>query len=266
MADTRHTAVVASLKATASELHARPWPENGNEDWADLMAANLAAAGLLAAPAQLQANSQQTPKLEQTDLDMRRITAEMATGLAEIAELVGLDRETDEPELVVNRVRERLVAPAVRPASPVVMPQSVSERHTGKRVRYAYDGDTWDGWLITITPTALGTQATVKRDDGEDWVVMAKNCALIDSPSAAPADDEAVEHVIEFRARGWTIKHPLSCRPALFDCPVNRAVEDQLAGPPATLGRYIVDLQDGELVVGEPADEATRGAVEASDG
>jgi hypothetical protein len=49
--DTRHAAVVASLKATASVLHARPLTER-NEDWADLMAANLAAAGLLAPPPQ----------------------------------------------------------------------------------------------------------------------------------------------------------------------------------------------------------------------
>jgi hypothetical protein len=47
--DTRRTAVVASLKATANVLHARPLSER-NDDWADLMAANLAAAGLLAAP------------------------------------------------------------------------------------------------------------------------------------------------------------------------------------------------------------------------
>lgn len=75
--------------------------------WADLSmdtkalclqdARALAAAGLLATPA---------------DPDMRRITAEMAAGLADIAELVGLNRETDEPEVLVNRVRERLAAPA----------------------------------------------------------------------------------------------------------------------------------------------------------
>jgi hypothetical protein len=49
--DSRYAAVVDSLKATASELHARP-PEEMNQDWADRMADGLAAAGLLAAPTQ----------------------------------------------------------------------------------------------------------------------------------------------------------------------------------------------------------------------
>lgn len=46
-----------------------------------------------------------------TDPDMRRIVAEMAAGLAEIAELVGLPRDCDEPEIIANCVRERLAPP-----------------------------------------------------------------------------------------------------------------------------------------------------------
>jgi hypothetical protein len=91
--DTRYTAVIESLKATASELQARP-PEDMTYDWADRMAEALAAAGLLADP------------------DMRRVTAEMAAGLNAIAEMVGLSPEAGEPELIVNRVRDRLAAPA----------------------------------------------------------------------------------------------------------------------------------------------------------
>lgn len=45
------------------------------------------------------------------DPDMRRITAEMAAGLAEIAELVGLPRDCDEPEVIAGCVRERLANP-----------------------------------------------------------------------------------------------------------------------------------------------------------
>lgn len=57
-------------------------------------------------------------------------------------------------------------------------------------------------------------------------------------------------HVIEVREDGWTLKHPLSCRPNLFDCAVNRAGEN-LDGPPAPPGRqYMVDVdEDGELVI-----------------
>jgi hypothetical protein len=40
--------------------------------------------------------------------------------------------------------------------------------------------------------------------------------------------DRDEQHVIEFRADGWTIQHPLTCRAdgrSLFDCEVNRAAE-----------------------------------------
>lgn len=40
--------------------------------------------------------------------------------------------------------------------------------------------------------------------------------------------DGGEQHVIEFRADGWTIQHPLACRSdgrSLFDCEVNRAAE-----------------------------------------
>lgn len=50
--DAQRAAVVGSLKATASELHARAH-EDMNDDWADRMAEALAAAGLLATPAPL---------------------------------------------------------------------------------------------------------------------------------------------------------------------------------------------------------------------
>ncbi len=60
-------------------------------------------------------------------------------------------------------------------------------------------------------------------------------------------------HVIDFREGGWTIRHPLSCRPNLFDCPVNRAAEDDLTEPPTTLGQYRCDVQDNALVIGDEA-------------
>lgn len=62
--------------------------------------------------------------------------------------------------------------------------------------------------------------------------------------------DDDPRHVIELRADGWTIKHPLACRPALFDCPVSRAagqdltaqvVADRLQG---VSGRFECDAGD----------------------
>lgn len=76
--------------------------------------------------------------------------------------------------------------------------------------------------------------------------------------------DIHAEHVIKFNERGWTIKHPLACRPNLFECPVHAAAEQQIAQPPEVLGRYTISLaDDGLLYLGDPADEATRAAVDA---
>lgn len=57
---------------------------------------------------------------------------------------------------------------------------------------------------------------------------------------------DQVGHIIEFREDGWTIQHPLSCRPNLFDCPVNRAAERDLDEPPECgPGRYTCGVEDG---------------------
>ena len=37
-----------------------------------------------------------------------------------------------------------------------------------------------------------------------------------------PKDSD--EHVVRFTDKGWTLRHPLSCRPSLFDCPVHAAL------------------------------------------
>lgn len=61
-------------------------------------------------------------------------------------------------------------------------------------------------------------------------------------------------HVIEFREDGCTIQHPLSCRPNLFDCPVNRWSECRgIAWD--TPGRYECRLDGDQLVVGERIEE-----------
>lgn len=66
--------------------------------------------------------------------------------------------------------------------------------------------------------------------------------------------DDIPHHVIQVRATTFTLKHPLSCRPNLFDCPFNEAGRD-LDGPPAPLGCYIVTLDEaGGLIIGEPVD------------
>lgn len=58
-------------------------------------------------------------------------------------------------------------------------------------------------------------------------------------------------HVAEFRADGWTIQHPLTCRlsgKSLFECPFNRSLE--LSRIPA-FGCFQITLEDEVLVVGD---------------
>jgi hypothetical protein len=79
--------------------------------------------------------------------------------------------------------------------------------------------------------------------------------------TAIAALDDTPHHVVEFREDGWTIKHPLTCRPALFDCPVNREAERTFVTPQA-LGRFAISLtEDGALLLDELVDaqEADRG-------
>lgn len=72
--------------------------------------------------------------------------------------------------------------------------------------------------------------------------------------------DDDPEHIIDLRADGWTIKHPLACRPDLFACPVNRAAERDLTEQPAMpAGQYRCLVgADGAFVVIEP-EVLTRG-------
>lgn len=70
------------------------------------------------------------------------------------------------------------------------------------------------------------------------------------------------DHIIDVRDTGWTLLHPLACRPNLHDCPVNQAAVDageQLRAHLSTHGpgRYRCHLEEsGDLVVDEavPAD------------
>lgn len=57
-------------------------------------------------------------------------------------------------------------------------------------------------------------------------------------------------HVIDLREDGWTIQHPLSCRPNLFDCIYNMAAATLVSAGPRP-GRYRVTVEDGHLHLGE---------------
>jgi hypothetical protein len=65
---------------------------------------------------------------------------------------------------------------------------------------------------------------------------------------------QAERHVVDLREDGWTVMHPLSCRPNLFDCDVNKAADRDLDKPPAELGRFVCGLDgDGQFTIGQRA-------------
>lgn len=82
----------------------------------------------------------------------------------------------------------------------------------------------------------------IERPDGL-WALVIR---------AEDLEDEK-RHIIQFDEDGWTLKHPVSCRPNLFDCPYTVAaqrdlINDVLEG----CGRYYCDLaNDGWIEVGE---------------
>lgn len=91
----------------------------------------------------------------------------------------------------------------------------------------------------------------------EHDIARAVLAALAAAGRLAPPDDSPF-HIIEFRPDGWTIKHPLACRPNLFACRVNRAAERDLAnidGPPY-LGQYECSANDfgDRLHIGDRVD------------
>ncbi len=59
-------------------------------------------------------------------------------------------------------------------------------------------------------------------------------------------------HVARLRAGWWTLKHPLTCRPTLFDCAIHAAFTRLDATPASEDGDYVVTVDaDGMLIVGE---------------
>jgi hypothetical protein len=61
-------------------------------------------------------------------------------------------------------------------------------------------------------------------------------------------------HMIQLDNRGWTILHPLSCRPNLFDCPVNFAARETPELELLAWGRYYCVNDGDELIIQEPVE------------
>lgn len=97
---------------------------------------------------------------------------------------------------------------------------------------------------------ALSVVAEPTADDYDRWQTIAE--VLADEIGRLRILlSESPEHVIEFTDEGWTIMHPVACRPDLFACPVNRAAGDMVRSPVPRNGRYACALDgDGQFAVG----------------
>jgi hypothetical protein len=56
-------------------------------------------------------------------------------------------------------------------------------------------------------------------------------------------------HMIELRDDGWTLQHPLSCRPDLFSCGFNMAAGDTLELGQHPNGRFYCTMDDHMTLV-----------------
>lgn len=72
----------------------------------------------------------------------------------------------------------------------VTATRDIPEGHTGQRVRYAYNGDSWDGWLIGTGREFGVDEAYVMCDDGTRWVVLPDNITPIEAASVAQEGGE----------------------------------------------------------------------------
>lgn len=64
------------------------------------------------------------------------------------------------------------------------------------------------------------------------------------------------KHIVEIGTFSWTLSHPLTCRPNLFDCEVNKAAEGHWLEIPDEVGRFLCELdKDGRFVVQQRINE-----------
>lgn len=94
---------------------------------------------------------------------------------------------------------------------------------------------TWEGLTADI------------QDSWRTRVAPAVGAALyaIDPSFADP------HHVLLIGGLGWTMQHPLSCRPDLLSCPVPGLVSEQRIDATLPDGRYPVYVDRGRVTLGD---------------
>jgi len=108
-----------------------------------------------------------------------------------------------------------------------------------REITNTFSDDAWE-WPMKRRANRKVVQALL-ADRAEMQAEIERLRAVVDA-----AEGVKDGHIIEFRDDGWTIQHPLSCRPNLFDCEVNRAAERDVDGvPPEGTGRYTCGSDEG---------------------
>jgi uncharacterized protein YuzE len=141
------------------------------------------------------------PAAQQTHL---QAADELGGEAAQLASTANVDRHETEYAHGYRIAHERIVAwlreefePAAAPADDeattimrtlhVTATRNIPDGHTDQRVRYEYEGESWEGWLISVGPGDFGEEAYVMRDNGERWVVKPDNITPIDNAGALAA-------------------------------------------------------------------------------
>jgi hypothetical protein len=115
----------------------------------------------------------------------------------------------------------------------------------------------WDAWARQSPDDELGAirAALAAVLPAHKRQVSAQTLRDLDAGDIRPEELAAAgldtDHIVDLRADGWTIQHPLTCGTDLFACPVNRAAERDLTGPPREPGRFECGVEDGEFWIGE---------------
>lgn len=73
-------------------------------------------------------------------------------------------------------------APPTMRTMHVTTSREIPDGHTGQRVRYQFEDNAWEGWLISYGTVDEVEEAYVQRDDGQPWVVLRENVVEIEQP------------------------------------------------------------------------------------
>lgn len=91
-----------------------------------------------------------------------------------------------------------------------------------------------DNYITEVVETTRRHDAMAQRlvQSERDEAILAAELKQVNDELLALKETDVKHHLIEVRPDGWTIQHPLSCRPDLFNCRVNRAASATLTVAP----------------------------------